>query len=293
MSSKMAVDSSHAETLEETSGEQQVQLDFQLKRDIPLGQVKEQESPGILKANSLKKKYDLGEHVVNALMGIDFEVKEGDFVALMGPSGSGKSTLLHLLGGLDKPSEGDVTLAGQPLAALSDKQATLARRHNVGFIFQFFNLLPTLTAKENVSLPLIIDGKNLRKYNQKIDAVLELVGLSDRADHKPDQLSGGEQQRVAIARALVTDPAIVLADEPTGNLDSKTGKAIMDLLRRSCDELGQTIVVVTHDARAAAYADRVVFLSDGNIVHDISYDGVEDMSQRVRTVIETMEILDT
>jgi putative ABC transport system ATP-binding protein len=154
-------------------------------------------------------------------------------------------------------------------------------------------LLPTLSAKENVSLPLIIDGKNLRKNRDQIDAKLELVGLTDRANHKPDQLSGGEQQRVAIARALVTEPAIVLADEPTGNLDSKTGKSIMDLLRRSCDELGQTIVVVTHDARAAAYADRIVFLSDGKVVQDISYNGTEDMSQRVRIIIETMEILET
>ena len=293
MSSKPAIDSRHAETFEQSGIEEHLQLNYDVEREIPVQPEKEQEAPGILKAKSLKKKYDLGEHVVNALLGVDFEVKEGDFVALMGPSGSGKSTLLHLLGGLDKPSEGDVSLAGQPRASLNDKQATLARRHNVGFIFQFFNLLPTLTAKENVALPLIIDGKSLRKYREKIDAALELVGLSDRANHKPDQLSGGEQQRVAIARALVTDPAIVLADEPTGNLDSKTGKAIMDLLRHSCDELGQTIVVVTHDARAAAYADRVVFLSDGEIVHDISYDGIEDMSQRVRTIIETMEVLDT
>jgi putative ABC transport system ATP-binding protein len=293
MSSKTAIDSRHAETFEKFGVEEEAQVNLDEERDIQVQAEKEKEVPGILRAKSLKKKYDLGEHVVNALLGVDFEVKKGDFVALMGPSGSGKSTLLHLLGGLDRPSEGDVTLAGQQLAALNDKQATLARRHNVGFIFQFFNLLPTLTAKENVSLPLIIDGKSLRKYREKIDAALELVGLSDRADHKPDQLSGGEQQRVAIARALVTDPAIVLADEPTGNLDSKTGKAIMDLLRRSCDELGQTIVVVTHDARAAAYADRVVFLSDGEVVHDISYDGIEDMGQRVRTIIETMEVLDT
>jgi len=260
---------------------------------MPVQPEQTEDLPVILKAESLKKQYDLGEHIVNALIGVDFEVKKGDFVALMGPSGSGKSTLLHLLGGLDKPSDGELTLAGLQLATLSDKQATLARRHNVGFVFQFFNLLPTLTAKENVSLPLIIDGKNLRKHRDQIDSKLELVGLTDRANHKPDQLSGGEQQRVAIARALVTEPAIVLADEPTGNLDSKTGKAIMDLLRRSCDELGQTIVVVTHDARAAAYADRIVFLSDGEVVHEISYDGIEDMSQRVKIIIGTMETLET
>jgi len=264
-----------------------------MEGNMPLQPEQTEDLPDILKAESLTKHYDLGEHIVNALVGVDFEVKKGDFVALMGPSGSGKSTLLHLLGGLDRPSGGDVTVAGLQLAALSDKKATLARRHNVGFVFQFFNLLPTLTARENVSLPLIIDGKNMRKNRDQIDAKLELVGLTDRANHKPDQLSGGEQQRVAIARALVTEPAIVLADEPTGNLDSKTGKAIMDLLRRSCDELGQTIVVVTHDARAAAYADRIVFLRDGKVVHDILYDGVEDMSQRVKIVIETMEILET
>lgn len=247
----------------------------------------------ILKAESLKKQYDLGEHIVNALVGIDFTVQKGEFVALMGPSGSGKSTLLHLLGGLDKPSNGQVMLAGQNMGMLNDKKSTLARRHNVGFVFQFFNLLPTLTARENVALPLIIDGKNLRKYQDEIDAKLKLVGLTERANHKPDQLSGGEQQRVAIARALVTEPAIVLADEPTGNLDSKSGNAIMELLRRSCDELGQTIVVVTHDARAAAYADRTVFLRDGKVVHSISINGVEDMSQRIKIIIESLEELET
>jgi putative ABC transport system ATP-binding protein len=159
----------------------------------------------------------------------------------------------------------------------------------VGFVFQFFNLLPTLTAEENVALPLIIDGQNLRKHRGRIDAMLELVGLAERAHHRPDQLSGGEQQRVSVARALVTEPAIVLADEPTGNLDTKTGMAIMDLLRRSCDELGQTIVVVTHDPRAAAYADRVVFLGDGLIIGEVSYDGVDEMDDRLRVTIDAME----
>lgn len=250
------------------------------------------DSKSILETEALKKQYVLGEHVVNALVGVDFKVDEGDFVALMGPSGSGKSTLLHLLGGLDKPSNGEVTLAGQRFSTLTDHQATLARRHNVGFVFQFFNLLPTLTAKENVGLPLLIDGQSLRKHNERIESMLDLVGLADRANHKPDQLSGGEQQRVAIARALVTEPAIVLADEPTGNLDSKTGKAIMDLLRMSCDDLGQTIVVVTHDARAAAYADRIVFLKDGDVIDEISYDGVKEISQRHKIIIETMEKLE-
>ena len=247
----------------------------------------------ILEAEALKKTYTMGEHEVKALAGVDFCVEKGEFVAIMGPSGSGKSTLLHLLGGLDKPSDGEVTLAGQRFSILSDKEATLVRRHNIGFIFQFFNLLPTLSTDENVALPLLIDGQNLRKHQSRIDAMLELVGLAERRHHKPDQLSGGEQQRVAIARALVTEPAMVLADEPTGNLDSKTGTVIMELLRRSCDELGQTVVIVTHDARAAAYADRVVFLADGRIRTVIDHEGNTDVGQRLRAILETMEGLAT
>ena len=242
-----------------------------------------------LEARDLRKHYELGEHTVHALAGVDFTVEKGEFVAIMGPSGSGKSTLLHLLGGLDKPTDGEITLAGRSLSILSDNEATLVRRHNVGFVFQFFNLLPTLTAEENVALPLIIDGQNLRKHRARIDGVLELVGLSDRAHHRPDQLSGGEQQRVSVARALVTEPAIVLADEPTGNLDSKTGMAIMALLRRSCDELGQTIVVVTHDPQASAYADRVVFLGDGEIVGEVSYDSDDEMDYRLRRIMDATE----
>lgn len=245
----------------------------------------------ILEAQALGKQYRLGEHIVNALVGVDFVVEKGEFVAIMGPSGSGKSTLLHLLGGLDKSSDGEITLAGQRLSVLSDDQITLVRRRNVGFVFQFFNLLPTLTAEENVALPLIIDGQNLRKHRSHIDAMLKLVGLSDRASHKPDQLSGGEQQRVAIARALTTQPAIVLADEPTGNLDSKTGKAIMDLLRQSRDQLGQTVVVVTHDPRAASYADRVVFLGDGKVVREVTLESEVDTSQRLRIIMDAMEML--
>jgi len=243
----------------------------------------------ILEAQALWKQYRLGEHTVDALAGVDFLVEKGEFVAIMGPSGSGKSTLLHLLGGLDKPSDGEVTLAGQRLSILNDTQATLVRRHNVGFVFQFYNLLPTLTAEENIALPLIIDGQSLRKHRGRIDALLELVGLTGRRRHKPDQLSGGEQQRVAIARALATEPAIVLADEPTGNLDSKTGTAIMELLRRSCDELDQTIIVVTHDPRAAAYADRIVFLGDGQVIGEITYEGVDEIGQRLRIVMDAME----
>jgi putative ABC transport system ATP-binding protein len=245
----------------------------------------------ILETQAIRKQYKLGEHTVHALAGVDFAVEDGEFVAIMGASGSGKSTLLHLLGGLDKPSDGEVTLAGKRLSVLNDRQATLVRRHNVGFVFQFFNLLPTLTAEENVALPLIIDGQNLRKHQPRINAVLDLVGLADRRHHKPDQLSGGEQQRVSIARALVTEPSIVLADEPTGNLDSTTGTAIMELLRRSCDELGQTIVVVTHDPRAATYADRVVFLRDGQIVGNVPWTRDDPANQRLSIIMSAMEEL--
>jgi putative ABC transport system ATP-binding protein len=246
----------------------------------------------VLEAKGLRKKYQMGEVSVEALAGVDFSVEKGEFVAIMGPSGSGKSTLLHLMGGLDQPSEGEVTLAGQRLSVLGDKEATLVRRHNIGFVFQFFNLLPMLSAEENIALPLVIDGKNLRQHQERIDHLLEMVGLSERRRHKPDQLSGGEQQRVALARALVTEPAIVLADEPTGNLDSKTGTLIMELLRRSCDELEQALIAVTHDARAATYADRVVFLRDGQIVRELVFDPQQAMAERLSLVVRTFEALE-
>ena len=244
----------------------------------------------ILETQQVSKQYQMGEVTVDALAGVDFVVEEGEFVAIMGPSGSGKSTLLHLLGGLDGPTDGEVTLAGKPLSKLNDKQVTLIRRRNVGFVFQFFNLLPTLTAEENIALPLLIDGQNIKKHQEKIDRLLELVGLSDRRHHKPDQLSGGQQQRVAIARAFVTDPAIVLADEPTGNLDSKTSEEILELLRHSCDELGQTIVVVTHDAKSASFADRVVFLMDGRIVDHLRMTG--DQAEDIRQIQRHLRALE-
>lgn len=246
----------------------------------------------ILEAIGLFKRYKLGEHAVNALDGVDFVVEKGEFVSIMGPSGSGKSTLLHLLGGLDKPTEGEVTLAGKRLSLLNDNETTLVRRHNVGFVFQFYNLLPTLTAGENVLLPIIIDNQDSDKYEARLLDLLDLVGLADRKDHKPDQLSGGEQQRVSLARALITEPAIVLADEPTGNLDSKTGVTMMNLLRRSCDELNQAIVVVTHDPTASAYGDRVVFLKDGQIVNELIYDETQSLADRRRAVVLTMESLE-
>jgi putative ABC transport system ATP-binding protein len=246
----------------------------------------------VLEASNLSKKYSMGEHAVSALHGVNFMVEEGEFVAIMGPSGSGKSTLLHLIGGLDQPSDGEVMLAGKPLSLLTDKEITLLRRRNVGFVFQFFNLLPTLSTEENILLPVIIDGKDLRHYRERLSTLLELIGLADRRSHKPEQLSGGEQQRVALARALVTEPAILLADEPTGNLDSKTGLVIMDLLRRSCDELGQTTVIVTHDPRAASYANRVVFLKDGGIAHEIHLDLTNPAGVNLRRVLEQMERLE-
>jgi putative ABC transport system ATP-binding protein len=246
----------------------------------------------VLEARDVRKQYKLGQHVVHALAGVNFQVERGEFVAIMGPSGSGKSTLLHLLGGLDTPTEGNITLAEKSLAKLSEHKATLVRRHNVGFVFQFFNLLPTLTAEENVLLPVIIDGKNPRKYEERLTDLLDLVGLLDRRTHKPDQLSGGEQQRVAIARALITQPAILLADEPTGNLDTKSGTAIMQLLRRSCDELRQTVIVVTHDPRAAAYANRIIFLRDGDIVEELGASPDQPFSERLRHIMNTMERLE-
>ena len=239
----------------------------------------------VLEAKQVKKQYQMGEVTVSALGGVNIVVNKGEFVAIMGPSGSGKSTLLHLFGGLDGASDGEITLAGQPLSKLSDNEITIVRRRKIGFIFQFYNLLPTLTAEENVGLPLLIDGQSLDKHKDKIAKLLDLVSLGDRKHHKPDQLSGGQQQRVAIARAFVNDPEIVLADEPTGNLDSKSGTAILELLRRTCDELGATIVMVTHDPRAASFADRVVFLKDGNIVRELKN---PDHGHNIQPIMDVM-----
>ena len=245
----------------------------------------------VMQANDLRKQYQLGNNQVDALAGVDFLVEKGEFVAIMGPSGSGKSTLLHMIGGLDQPSGGEVFLAGSRLSQLKDKKVTLLRRRNIGFVFQFFNLLPTLSAEENITLPLLIDGQNPKDYQQRLESLLKLTGLSDRRRHKPEQLSGGEQQRVALARALITEPAILLADEPTGNLDSKTGTAIMDLLRKSCDELKQSIVVVTHDPRAAAYADRVVFLRDGRLDGELAFSPETQLAEKLRQILERMSAL--
>jgi len=245
----------------------------------------------VVQANKLRKQYQLGSNKVDALAGVDFLVEKGEFVAIMGPSGSGKSTLLHMIGGLDQPSGGEILLAGSRLSQLKDKKVTLLRRRNIGFVFQFFNLLPTLSAEENITLPLLIDGQNPKDYQGRLESLLQLTGLSDRRSHKPEQLSGGEQQRVALARALITEPAILLADEPTGNLDSKTGTAIMELLRQSCDQLNQSIVVVTHDPRAAAYADRVVFLRDGRLDGELAFSPDTQLAEKLRQILERMSAL--
>jgi putative ABC transport system ATP-binding protein len=244
----------------------------------------------VLQTTGLRKQYQMGEVTVDALRSVDFVVHQGEFVAIMGPSGAGKSTLLHLMGGLDTPSDGDVVLGGKRLAHLSDDEITIVRRRQVGFIFQFFNLLPTLTAAENVALPLLIDGKRIEEYAGRVDELLDLVGLSERRDHRPDQLSGGEQQRVAIARAFVNDPKIVLADEPTGNLDSKSGTAVLELLRRACKELDATVVMVTHDPRAASYADRVVFLRDGRVVRELAPSDEGHSPQEIMDVMAELEL---
>jgi putative ABC transport system ATP-binding protein len=244
----------------------------------------------VLQATEVTKQYQMGEVTVSALAGVNLVVNKGEFVAIMGPSGSGKSTLLHLLGGLDGPSGGEITLAGLPLARLSDNDITLVRRRKIGFIFQFYNLLPTLTAEENVALPLLIDGQTLNQHRDKVHRLLDLVGLAERKHHKPEQLSGGQQQRVAIARAFVNDPEIVLADEPTGNLDSRSGTAVLDLLRRTCTELQATIVMVTHDPRAAAFADRVVFLRDGRVMQELRQDPAAHNVQPIMEVMAALEL---
>jgi putative ABC transport system ATP-binding protein len=218
-------------------------------------------------ARALTRRYGDGESAVDALRGVSLEVPAGQFTAVMGPSGSGKSTLMHLLAGLDRPTGGSVHVGEEEISSMPDRRLTRLRRKHIGFVFQSFNLLPTLTAEENVTLPLAI--ARVKPPAGEIDRLLERVGLSDRRDHKPAELSGGQQQRVAIARALVARPTVLFADEPTGNLDSASGAAVLELLRDAVALDGQTTVMVTHDPRAAAVADRVVFLADGRIVGDV------------------------
>jgi len=227
--------------------------------------------PPILEAHDLTKRYRLGTSTVDALRGVSLKVDEGEFVALMGPSGSGKSTLLQLLGGLDRPTSGTVKLQGETISELSDDAATKLRRDRTGFVFQSFNLIPLLDVSENVALPFTIAGQDTGRGElaERMRDVIALVDLAGKEHHKPDELSAGEQQRVAVARALVTRPALLFADEPTGNLDYTTGTEILDALWRSCVGRHQTIVLVTHDSKAAAYADRVLVMSDGRIRDEI------------------------
>jgi putative ABC transport system ATP-binding protein len=221
----------------------------------------------VVSARDVVRRYGEGDTAVAALRGVSVDIAEGRLTAVMGPSGSGKSTLMHILAGLDKPTSGEVSVAGVDISDLDDTELTKLRRDHIGFIFQFFNLLPMLTAAENIVLPLKLAG--VKPDQAWIDEVVASVGLSERLSHRPSELSGGQQQRVAVARALVSRPSVMFADEPTGNLDSKTSGEILGLLRDSVDNLGQTTVMVTHDAHAAAIADRVVFLADGDIVRDL------------------------
>src|SRR5438309_1496441 len=230
----------------------------------------------VLVARDLVKEYRQGDAVRRALDGVSLAVTPGAFVAVMGPSGSGKSTLLHLLGGLDTPTSGEVVVEGRTLSQLSDRELTLVRRRRIGFVFQFFNLVPVLNVEENIALPATIAGRRADQYRERVDAVVRLVGLDGQRRQIPAQLSGGEQQRVAIARALFIEPAVLLADEPTGNLDSRMGAEILGLLRQAQRELGTTVVMVTHDPRMAAVADEIVLLGDGAVTGTLCLDGGGD-----------------
>lgn len=220
----------------------------------------------MLKVLGIKKEFQQGNKIFRALNGVSFEVAKGDFVCIMGPSGSGKSTLLHLIGGLDIPTGGKIFINGDDLNSFSEEQLDQYRRKRVGFVFQFFNLLPTLSAEENVSLPLLLDGYSRIKSKEKAKALLKRVGLLEKSEHRPDQLSGGEMQRVAIARALVADPSLILADEPTGNLDSKTSEDILKLLLNLKQEYGQTIIMVTHNEHIGKVGDRILYIEDGLMI---------------------------
>jgi putative ABC transport system ATP-binding protein len=237
-------------------------------------------SPSVVRATELSRRYGDGDTAVDALRGVSVDVARGQLTAVMGPSGSGKSTLMHILAGLDRPTSGDVRIAGTAIGKLNDAQLTKLRREHIGFVFQFFNLLPMLTAKDNILLPLSIAGT--KPDRTWVDELVKKVGLTDRLSHRPSELSGGQQQRVAIARALVSRPTVMFADEPTGNLDSRTSSEILQLLRESVTSYGQTTVMVTHDAHAAAIADRVLFLADGLIVRDLG-------PSTAHEILETLE----
>jgi putative ABC transport system ATP-binding protein len=239
-------------------------------------------SNAVVSAQEVTRRYGEGETAVDALRGISLEVSRGALTAVMGPSGSGKSTLMHILDGLDRPTSGSVLIDGTEITTLGDQQLTLLRREHVGFIFQFFNLLPMLNAEENITLPLDLAGT--KPDPAWVDEILGRMGLSDRRRHRPSELSGGQQQRVAIARALISRPTVLFADEPTGNLDSKTGGEILTLLRESVDSYNQTTLMVTHEPRAAAMADRVLFLADGLIVKDLGRSTAAEISAAVQSL---------
>lgn len=242
-----------------------------------------EDSP-IATATGLRKVYGSGETEVVALRGVDVSIARGTFTAIMGPSGSGKSTLMHCMAGLDRPTAGTVIVDGEQISSMNERQLTKLRRTRLGFVFQAFNLIPTLTAKENITLPVDLARG---KVNQGwLEQIIDAVGLRDRLGHKPSEMSGGQQQRVACARALVTKPSIVFADEPTGNLDSVSSREVLNFLRRSVDELGQSVVIVTHDPATAAYADRVLFLADGDFVGDLAHPTVDSVIDALRTYSE-------
>jgi putative ABC transport system ATP-binding protein len=236
----------------------------------------------LVRASGVSRVFGAGEAAVHALQDVSVAFPTGRFTAIMGPSGSGKSTLMHILAGLDRPTSGSVVLDGTELGDLDDKRLTEVRRDKVGFVFQSFNLLPVLSAQENILLPLSIAGR--KPDAGWVERLIDTVGLGDRLTHRPSELSGGQQQRVAVARALASRPAVVFADEPTGNLDSKSSAELLSLLRRSVDDFGQTIIMVTHDAQAASYADRLLLLADGRIVHDGSAGTPEDVLDLIKAV---------
>jgi putative ABC transport system ATP-binding protein len=236
----------------------------------------------VVQASGVSRRYGEGEAAVDALVDVSTAFDRGRFTAIMGPSGSGKSTLMHILAGLDKPTAGTVVLDGQEITSLDDAELTRLRRDKLGFVFQFFNLLPVLTAEENLVLPLSIAG---RKPDQAwLDQLVDTVGLGDRRTHRPSELSGGQQQRVAVARALVSKPAVVFADEPTGNLDSKASADVLRLLRHAVDDFGQTVIMVTHDPAAAAHADRLITLRDGRVVHDAAPGSTDEVIELMKTI---------
>ena len=238
--------------------------------------------PLLVSAADVTRVYGEGEAAVHALDGVTVGFPKGRFTAIMGPSGSGKSTLMHILAGLDRPTSGSVVLDEVEITELDDRRLTELRRERVGFVFQSFNLLPVLDARENIVLPLSIAGK--KPDAEWLDKLIATVGLGDRLDHRPSELSGGQQQRVAVARALASKPAVVFADEPTGNLDSKSSAEVLELLRRSVDEFGQTVIMVTHDPTAASYADRLLVLADGRIVHDGEAHSADDVLDLMKAV---------